>query len=101
MADVNQPGDVPPWPAAESTSRGDEPTHLSHRGRGVAAATAYAIASAAYIVAFMTPMTSWEHHPFAGPLVAIYESRQFAEFAVSFGIWFGLGLGMCWPAFRP
>jgi hypothetical protein len=68
---------------------------------GFAALSAYALASGAYIAAFMTPNTSWEHHPFAGPLVALYESRHPAEFAISLTIWCGLGMGLCWPTFRP
>jgi len=65
---------------------------------GLAAAAAYTLASAAYMAAFITPNTSWEHHPFAGPLVALYSSRNYPASLV---IWAGLGAGLCWPAFRP
>lgn len=72
-----------------------------HWRSGSASLAVYALTSGAYIVAFMTPNTSWEHHPFAGPLVALHESRHPVEFAVSLAIWCGLGMGLCWPTFRP
>ena len=85
-------GDIPD---NEGRSRG------WHWRWGFAALAAYALANGAYIAAFMTPNTSWEHHRFAGPLVSMYESRHPAEFAVNLAIWCGLGMGLCWPTFRP
>jgi len=99
MAEEDRTGGLRQWREAA----GDLPGHEGrswHWRWGFAAATAYAVASGVYIAAFMTPNTSWEHHPFAGPLVALYESRHPAEFAVSLAIWCALGMGLCWPAFR-
>lgn len=102
MAVADRTGGLPRWPATAGELPSDEPPSPRwHLHRGAAAAAAYAIASAAYMVAFITPNTSWEHHPFAGPLVAIYESRHPAEFAVCVAVWAGLGAGLYGPAFRP
>jgi hypothetical protein len=48
----------------------------------------------------MSPNTSWEHHPFSGPLIALHESRHPLDYAVSGVLLLGLGAGLCWPAFR-
>jgi len=102
MAKADHTGGLPRWPLAAGEPPGDKPPSPPWPWRwGLAAAAAFALTSGAYIAAFMTPNTSWEHHPFAGPLVALYESRHPADFAVSLAIWAGLGAGLCWPAFRP
>ena len=101
MGEADGVGSLPQWPSAASDLPGGEsPSRRWLWGRGVLAATAYVLASGGYMVAFMTPNTSWEHHPLAGPLVALYESRHPTEFAVSLALWAGLGAGLCWPAFR-
>ena len=102
MAEKDRTDGLRQWQEAAGDLPGDEGrSPWWHWRRGFAAATAYALASGAYIAAFMTASTGWEHHPLAGPLVALYESRRPAEFAVSLAIWSGLGMGLCWPAFRP
>ena len=98
--EVDRFGSLPRWPAAAPDPPDDTPPlHSWHWRRGLAAVAAYALAGVTDI-AFMSPNTSWEHHPFAGPLVALNESRNPAEFVFSFAIWSGLGAGLCWPAFR-
>jgi hypothetical protein len=101
VAEEDRIGGLPRWPAAAGELPGGEPPSPQlHWSRGVVAVIAYALASAGYMAAFITPNTSWEHHPFAGPLVAVYHSRHPAELALSLAIWAGLGIGLCWPAFR-
>lgn len=102
MVSADRISDLPRWRAAAGDLPGDEPpAPPQHWRRYVVGVAAYALASVAYAAAYMTPNTSWEHHPFAGPLVAIYESRHPAEFAVAHAVWAGLGAGLCGPAFRP
>lgn len=68
--------------------------------RGFAVSAAFVLGCGLHMAAAMTPSTSWEHHPFSGPLVALHEARHPWEYAVSGAIFLGLGAGLCGPAFR-
>ena len=60
----------------------------------------FLVACGAHVAASMTPNTSWEHHPFLGPLVVLHTARQPLDHAVGGVTLAALGTGLCLPAFR-
>ena len=48
----------------------------------------------------MTPGTSWEHHPFSGPLIVLHTAIYPVDYCIGGLMWVGLGAGLCLPAFR-
>jgi len=91
----NYPGVANAPPSGESSRRAPW-----HWGRGLAAMAGFALACGAYMALAMTPNTSWEHHPYAGPLVALHEASRPVDFAVAVAVWVCLSAGLCAPAFR-
>jgi hypothetical protein len=83
-------------PKLRSESRASE----WHWKRGVAVVIAFMSACYAHMAISMTPNTSFEHHPFSGPLSPIHsyvtaEGKIFGWIALAV-----LGAGICLPGFR-
>ena len=102
MDDTGSLRGLPRWPAGATELPGGEPSRgpAVQWRRGLAASAAFALGCGVHMAAAMTPNTSWEHHPFSGPLVALHESRHPLDYVVSGAVLLGLGAGLCGPAFR-
>lgn len=49
----------------------------------------------------MTPNTSWEHHPYSGPVVVLHGAHTPVGYLVGGAMLIVLSAGICLPAFRP
>ena len=67
---------------------------------GAVASAAFLLACCLHMALSMTPNTSWEHHPYSGPLVVLHTARQPLDYLIGLLMWAILGPGLCLPAFR-
>ena len=85
-------------PEAARMADASSPSRTVQWRRGVAASAIFALGCGLHMALAMSPNTSWGHHPFSGPLVALHESRHPLDYAVSGGLFLVLG---AWPFCRP
>jgi hypothetical protein len=71
-----------------------------HWRRGLAVSAGFLLLCLLHMALSMTANTSWEHHPFSGPLIVLHTARQPLQYVVGGLMWLVLGAGICLPAFR-
>ena len=56
--------------------------------------------SAGHLLLNFETSESWEHHPYSGPLIAMYLSSSLVDFVTAVAIFVPLSVGICLPAFK-